>query len=159
MPYRAYRPQARTAGLVQRELDGEVLVYDRERDTAICLNDVAAGVWRRCDGATTPEIIAQLLDRENGLRVDERAVWQALEQLAKAHLLETVVEFPPEIVHEKQRREFLRAVGAGAAMALPIILSIVVPTPAQAATCLASGQVCAISAQCCSGLCSVGFCV
>lgn len=110
MPHRAYRPQARTIGLIQRELDGEVLVYDRERDAAICLNDIAAKVWRQCDGATTPATIAQIFDEQKDVRVDERAVWQALDQLSKAHLLETVVEFPQEIIHAKRRREFLRAV-------------------------------------------------
>jgi hypothetical protein len=111
MPHREYRPQARTVGLIQRELDGEMLVYDRERDAAICLNDVAAKVWRHCDGATSPQTIAQMLDQENGLQVDERAVWQALDQLSKVHLLETVVAFPPEIIHAKKRREFLRGAG------------------------------------------------
>ena len=61
-----------------REIDGETLVYDRSRHAASCLNELAARVWRECDGETSVAEIAAALGE------DERAVWLALHQLTKA---------------------------------------------------------------------------
>ena len=74
-------PKAKTERLIVREIDGETLVYDRGRDTASCLNEFAARVWRECDGETSVAAIAAALGE------DERAVWLALHQLTKAQLL------------------------------------------------------------------------
>ena len=46
-------PQARTSGLIVKEVDGEILIYDRETNKAHCLNQTAAKVWEHCDGKTT----------------------------------------------------------------------------------------------------------
>ncbi|MEP6495517.1 MAG: PqqD family protein [bacterium] len=153
MTHSVSRPLARSEGLILRELDGETLVYDRERSEATCLNEVVAKVWRRCDGATTAEGIAETIDEEHGIRVDERSVWLALELLSNAHLLSAPVELPSEIVHARTRRQFLQRVGTTAAIAVPVLLSITVPTPAQAASCGAIGAFCETNVHCCSGLC------
>ena len=47
-------PRARRDGLVIRELNGELLVYDLERHRAHCLNPTAALVFKQCDGRTSP---------------------------------------------------------------------------------------------------------
>lgn len=49
----------RREGVVERELPGELILYDPERDHAILLNQVAAAVWDLCDGILAPEQIAE----------------------------------------------------------------------------------------------------
>lgn len=139
-------PKAKTERLIVREMDGETLIYDCTRDTAICLNDFAAKVWRRCNGETTVAEIAEALDQ------DERAVWLALHELVKSQLLAESIPLPPAMTNAKSRRELAGALGMGAAAA--IVASITVPTPAQAASCAPNGSACASNASCCSGVCN-----
>src|SRR3954471_10513299 len=80
-------PAAREEGLIIQEMAEEVLVYDRERYKAHCLNKTAALVWRHCDGKTTVAQIAGLLEHELKAPVDEEIVWLAMGQLQKARLL------------------------------------------------------------------------
>ena len=148
-----YYPVARKEGLVLRDLIGEVLVYDRDRDKAHCLNLSAAAVWKHCDGQSTPAQIAVLLQDEFGTALDEKFVWVALQQLGRDHLLERVMEWPKTIPH-LSRREAVRRIGLGAAIALPVVISIAVPSPTQAASCRPSGSVCNTSSQCCSSICA-----
>lgn len=146
-------PRARREGLVIQELPDEVLVYDRERDKAHCLNQTAALVWGYCDGTTTIPTMARHLERDlNTNKVDEKIVWYALDQLSRDHLLEDKV-VPPTLLGGMSRRQVVQALGVAAVIAIPLVTSIVAPTPAQAATCLPSGASCSASAQCCSGLC------
>ena len=157
IPNQADAPRARRDRLIVREMHDEVLVYDSERDAAICLNHFAAKVWRSCDGAATPQAIAEHLSLAEGIVIDERSIWLALDQLSKQHLLDDDVELPAELQNEHSRRDFLRALGTGAAFTLPVVVGIVVPTPAQAASCLATGMVCSSNFQCCSNLCVIGL--
>ncbi len=150
-------PLARIEGLVIQELPDEVLVYDRQRDKAHCLNQTAALVWKYCDGKTTVTSIAKRLERELKTGVDEKIVWYALDQLNKDHLL--VEDFaPPALLAGMSRRQMVRVLGVAAVVAVPLVTSIVAPTPAQAATCLPTGAACTSSAQCCSGLCTASVC-
>src|SRR2546426_3632515 len=97
-------PRARTEGLVIRELPDEVLIYDRDRDKAHCLNQTAALVWKYCDGKTTVPTIARRLERDLETKaVDEKIVWYALSQLSKDHLLEDSV-VPPSMLAGMTRR-------------------------------------------------------
>jgi hypothetical protein len=147
MTERAF-PRARVDCL-SREFDEEVLIYDPQRHAGHCLNSTAAAVWKLCDGNNSPSQIASSLSRQLSARVDPPVVELALEQLAGAHLL---VE-PEVLVKAPSRRVALRRIGIAAAVALPLIASIVAPTPAHAATCLHGGMPCVSGAQCCSGLC------
>jgi hypothetical protein len=151
------QPLARKEGLVVKEVSGEVLVYDLDRDRAHCLNQTAALVWKYCDGHTSVARIAKSLEKDLHAPVDQKVVWYALLQLEKDHLLEQRI-VPPAIIAGMNRRDMIRVLGLAAVVAVPVVTSIVAPTPAQAATCLSSGAGCATSAQCCSGLCSGGFC-
>ncbi|MEO8435695.1 MAG: PqqD family protein [Pyrinomonadaceae bacterium] len=148
-------PQARRTKLVIQELANEVLVYDLERDQAHCLNQTAAMVWKHCDGASDAASIATRLGSELRTPVDERIVWYALEQLGRDKLLEESIVLPAAMAG-MSRRQMVRTLGLAAVVAVPLITSIVAPTPAQAATCFASGVACTTSAECCSGLCNSG---
>ena len=153
-------PKAKTERLIVREIDGETLVYDRNRDAASCLNEFAARVWRECDGETSVAGIAAALGE------DERAVWLALRQLTKAQLLTEAIAFPPGMSAAKSRREIGGRLGLGVAA---FVTSIVAPMPAQAASnCGTLGKPClalspGLQGTCCPGmdlLCTgvVGFC-
>jgi Coenzyme PQQ synthesis protein D (PqqD) len=149
-------PEARSEGLVVQELAEEVLVYDQDRHKAHCLNQTAAMVWRQCDGKRTVSEIAGKLSRELKGEVGQEVVWVALEQLSRTHLLRGGVEREKEGV---SRREVMRRIGIGAAVALPIVTSIVAPKASQAANCRPSGASCDTSVQCCTGLCNTGTCL
>lgn len=144
-------PVARTENLVIRELDDETLVYDTERDTAHCLNRTAALVWQQCDGKTTALQAARAIRSELELPVDDDFVWLAVKQLKKFHLVEGAKTSP-----SVARRDLVLKY-APLALALPVIMSINAPTPAQAATCGANGALCGPGfPPCCSGLSCFG---
>ena len=150
-------PEARREGLVVQELSGEILVYDRDRNKAHCLNSTAALVWQYCDGKTPVSQIARAIEEEISKPVDEDLVWLGIQQLSKTNLLVERAALPS---HKSglSRREVMKRIGVAAAVALPVVTSIIAPTAAQAANCVTSGQPCTTSAQCCSGLCNGTVC-
>ena len=146
-------PLARREGLVIQELPDEVLVYDRERDKAHCLNQTAALVWGYCDGKTTVPTMARYLERDLKTEaVDEKIVWYALNQLSRDHLLDDGF-VTPAIIGGMTRRQMVHVLGVAAVIAIPLVTSILAPTPAQAATCKPTGTACGGGAECCSGQC------
>jgi hypothetical protein len=136
-------PQARTDNLVIRELDDETLVYDMERDEAYCLNQTAALVWKECDGKSTATQAARALKKELDAPVDADLVWLAVKQLQKFHLVDGARKSPAV-----SRRDLVLKY-APAALVLPVIMSIVAPTPAGLASCVASGQPCSVGISAC----------
>ena len=152
---RQTKPRGRRDGLVVRELPGETLVYDLDRDVAHCLNETASLVWQQCDGNNTPHQIARSVADTLNQPIDDRVIWLALTQLSQHKLLTEQVRSPSDM--SINRREVLRVIGISA-VALPVVASIMAPTPAQAATCLPNGASCSAPAQCCTGLCTGGFC-
>jgi hypothetical protein len=153
-------PAARKNGLVVRKLNAEVLIYDVKRHQAHCLNLNAARIWERCDGIqTVSDLLATLrLDSEVTEHQKEQIVWRTLDQLGKANLLDESIT-KPETVMGMSRRQLMKTAGIAALIGIPIVSTIISPTAAEASTCLASGQGCTISSQCCSGLCSAGACI
>jgi hypothetical protein len=122
------RPLARTTGLVVRQLPDELVVYDKESHQAHCLNRTAAVVFLHADGRRTLKEIAALV----GPGAGRETVQAALDQLAAAGLLEGAPAEPAPT-----RREVRRRGGVGAAVLAPIVASLLVPTPAEAAaTCI-----------------------
>lgn len=141
---------------IVRQLHDECLVLDTETNKAHCLNQTATRIWTLCDGKTSVEDMVNALSEHSAATVDETIVWMALKQLRKARLLSREPSFPDQLPI-LSRREAARKIAVAAALALPIVTSILVPTPAEAASCLANGQPCISNAQCCSGRCSVGL--
>lgn len=127
------KPQTRRSGLLIRELPDELVVYDQEQHRAHCLNRTAALVFRNADGTRS---VAEL-SRLPGANADVVAV--ALDQLAAVGLLEAGTGERDEASPGMSRREVARRVGLAAAVLLPAVVSIVAPTPAEAAaTCVTS---------------------
>src|SRR5712691_10027942 len=116
-------PKARKEKLVIREFADELLVYDKERHEAHCLNRTAALVWKQCDGRTSvAEISCRLAEELPGVQVDERIVWYALNQFKRDHLLEEKVEVPAGMLMNGglNRRQVMRALGL-TIVALPVV--------------------------------------
>ncbi len=129
---RGARPKARRRGLLVRDLGGEVVVYELESHRGHCLNRTAALVWRACDGRKSVAGIAAHVAREAGVPVDEDLVRYALRRLRDARLLDPAT---PEAA-TPTRRELARHIGQLAL--LPVVVSLVAPKPAEAATCAAT---------------------
>ena len=142
-------PRPRTEELVIHELPDEILIYDKLTDQAHCLSCTAALVWRACNGQLAPDEIARKLTTQLGAVVSEDLVLLALTELEKINLLErddaTRVSFGGV-----SRRQLVRTLGLAATVALPVVTTIMAPTPAQAATCTAPGQPCNPVKLCCT---------
>lgn len=157
----AFLPKARSEGIIIKEIDGELLIYDRARDQAHCLNETAAAVWNLCDGRTNvSEISGQwAVSSEQNSESSERVVWLALDQLRRSHLLEETKAktfWPPPIseITNMSRREAVRRIGLGAAIAMPLVIAMTAPTPAEAAaSCKHHCDACSSPIECC-GTCS-----
>ena len=124
MSQRSALPTARTTGLVVKTVADKVLVYDLETHRAHSVNRVAAAVWRQCDGTRTAATIAAALQRDG---VTEDAVRYALGKLGQARLLDGSMP-----TAGLTRREVMRRLGTAAAVALPMVTTIIAPTAAQA---------------------------
>ena len=124
----------------------ETLVYHKENHRAHCLNRTAAEVWKLCDGKKTVAEITKTLAQESKSPVEEELVWLTLRRLSKAGLL---VKQKRQEQILGSRRAVMRKIGM-AAMALPIVTSILVPTAQAAVSCSVTGEPCN-PRPCCPG--------
>lgn len=145
----APRPTRRTGGLVVKTMGPELLVYDLEQHRAHSLNPVATAVWRAVDGTREVPAVATAVAADVGERVSEDVVRYAIQLLGRARLLTAPVE-----ATELTRRDLIRRLGTAAAVALPLVTTLVAPTASQAQSCMGDFQSgCTSGAQCCSGCC------
>jgi hypothetical protein len=129
------KPQSRRNGLLIRDLPDELLVYDQEQHRAHCLNRTAALVFHHADGTRTVDDLARVLDPNPADPDAVSAVKLAVAQLAEAGLLDAE-PLAVEPAASLTRRDVARRIGIAAAILLPAVVSIVAPTPAEAAaTC------------------------
>jgi hypothetical protein len=151
-------PLKRRDELIVRQVADETLVYDERNDRAHCLNRVAAVVWEQCDGRTSPEEIADFLNGHLGIPSDIDVVRLAIRKLDRSGLLDSGVD--RQEMKGVSRRELTRRLGlaAGAAVVLPLVISIIAPTPLMAASCVPRNGICGESqgggqgTPCCAGL-------
>ena len=126
-------PHARTKDLVVRELGDETLIYDLANDRAHCLNETAAFIWKSCDGKTTASKTARDMERALKVPADTGVVGLALQELERIDLLEN---YRKPVDGKLVSRRALMLKYAPAALALPVVMSISAPTPAQTASCV-----------------------
>lgn len=143
------RPVARTEGLIVEEVDGDVVLYDTERNKAHALNPLAARIWKHCDGERTVTDLTDLLAADT----PNDAVVNCLSQLERLHLLDagSLGNVEGRVL---SRRHLLRKVAIGAAAAavvLPMVTSIVAPSAQAAASCQGVNADCTTK-PCCPGL-------
>ena len=147
-------------GLLRHRLDEQVLVYDPRDDKVHLLDPTTACVLDLLEeGGWTAERVAGEVARRLDVDPSEELLTLSLDELRKADLLDrSTGSIAP--VTDFRRREMLRKLGlAGAAALLIPAITTLTATPAMAATCLANGQPCTVSGQCCSQKCSVGVCI
>jgi len=148
-------PQARHDRLVVQKLGDETIIYDEQRNHIHRLNQTAALVWRHCDGRRTAGDLALVVQGELGSPVTEEMIWLALDRLEKEHLLQDRLVRPEEAL-QITRRQMLRkaALVGGATLLLPVVQSMVAPTPAMALSlgCATRGQTTQPGRPCCAGL-------
>jgi Coenzyme PQQ synthesis protein D (PqqD) len=149
-------PRARSSGLVVRELEDEVLIFDVDRDKAHCLNRTAGLVWKQCDGRTSVEEIRQVLEEELETPVNAEIIWRALSDLDRDHLLDEEVSQPAAMAR-MSRRELMKR--AGITVAIPVIASLAIPSVALATGSPGScGTTCGgLNSACTHGTC-MGSC-
>jgi hypothetical protein len=160
-----FLPEARQEGIIRKEVDGELLVYDLEKNTAHCLNPTAALVWKLCDGQTSISELALSLGKRLGTPLDESVIQLALKQLSADHLLVESYAAPP-IQAGVSRRALVRRLGLAAAL-LPLITTITAPIASAAGsgctgTCVPGGVNnggCALGCTCQATGPSTGICV
>ena len=158
-------PLARQEQLVVQEVADETIIYDEQRDHVHRLNRTAALVWRYCDGSHTVAALAQAVSRELSAApgvsapVTEDVIWLALDRLDKEKLLQGTL-IRPEGVGQISRRDVLRkaALIGGLSVLIPVVQSVVAPTPAMAMSigCAKRGQQFSDTRPCCPGLRPVG---
>jgi hypothetical protein len=129
-------------------LQNEVLVYDQETNKAHCLNSTAAEVFHLCDGKRNVNEIIRALEQKS---IAPSLVKAALAKLSKSGLL--INPIPSVERLDVTRRALVKKMSTAAAIALPVVASILVPKAEAQASCLANFQLCLNGEQCCSGNC------
>jgi len=106
-------------------LHGELCVYEWTTKRVHALNPAAARVWEMCDGVTTVDEMTAAVQRDLHVSGAASIVQHALAQFDRAGLLEpgTLHIIAPLV----SRRALLRRIGVAAA--IPVVTSIVAPTP------------------------------
>jgi hypothetical protein len=121
--------KARTQNMIVEEFGDECVVYDVTRKKAHCLNGSVKWIWEQCDGSKTAEDISKAFEMRFGASEASILVSGGLSQLEAANLLSNdgnlEVGCPPV---QMTRRDAV----AAASFLVPLITSIVVPTPAAA---------------------------
>jgi len=114
------------------ELTGEVVVYDKTNHQSHCLNKTMALIWQSSDGRHTVEEIVTIVEEELNVGTDVYTVVKALKDLDRASLLEP--GFGIQEPDQPSRRTMARrlALASVTSAILPIISTIVAPTPAAA---------------------------
>ena len=127
------KPQIRHE-LIVKKLAGELLVYDELSTKAFCLNETAAAVWALCDGKTTITEMALRAPSTLGAAIDEDLVALAISRFREDGLLDPG-SVEQSAIADVSRGDLLARVsraGLAAAIALPLVVSIVAPTAAKA---------------------------
>ena len=138
-----FTPRARAAGLIVREIAGELLVYDRDRNKAHSLNQTAALIWKHCDGQTTvAHLRSRLQEQMPEVAINDEVIWHALDQFSRDHLLDEKATRSPG-VRRLSRRELIQRIGLAASV--PLVVSIVAPSVFGAASC---AQACSLPIDC-----------
>lgn len=150
----SFKPEARTGSIVTQEVSGELLVYDLESNKAHCLNSTAGFVWKTCDGTKTAAEIREDFERATGEVLPADILSLAIEQLYSVNLLVAGDDLP---VTGISRRKLLKKAGFAAAVALPLVSSLAIPSTVFAsASGLPSGSPCTSPIECSSGVCVPG---
>jgi Coenzyme PQQ synthesis protein D (PqqD) len=136
-------PRKRTTVATAAGGDG-LHLFDHQQQQAYALNTTSALVWQHCDGQTTPEQLMELLRQSFNVSAAqaEQLTWLALDELAKANLLEAEVARPRPLSSKLTRRQMLTTFAtAGAALAVvPMVALVTAQARAQALPATPNGE-------------------
>ncbi len=149
-----YIVRVRTEELLVEEVGTDLVIYDLKTDHAHLLNESTAMVWQLADGNRTVADITPLICARLGVEPNDAVVWEALNQLAGAGLADEVADAPSDGM---SRRKLLRNIGL-AAVAAPVVVSILAPTAAMAASGTMNGASCTNACNCASRNCQSNVC-
>ena len=123
-------PRSIQSRVSSQRVGAETLVYDESRHQAFCLNQSSSVIWRLANGERTLAEIRAAASLELETLVSEEFVLFALDELRRDGLVEPLMTAKdrPTI----SRRILLQRLGAGSALLLPAVASIIAPTAAQA---------------------------
>lgn len=135
------KPIARRTNIFSENLPNEMVLYNKQTQQVHCLNRSAAFVWENADGTRSIDELALLFERELNVPAGRDLVLVALDQLAKADLLERKTEVAGEEVTSRRAvAKRLAMAGMSAAM-LPVIASMTAPSASAATTTPSTAQV------------------
>ena len=131
----------------------ELILYDRRTDELHCLSPAVAAIFEACDGTRSPGELSRLLPGDNGEPERGAIAAAALAELQDKKLVSSAQDQVGG-TRALSRRELLEALG----IAVPFILTVLAPAPAQAASCFGSGHPCQVGHKECCGTCVNGRC-
>jgi hypothetical protein len=121
----------RQDGRIIKRVDDELVIYDQDTHKVFHLNKAAAIVWEHCEDAASLDELSHTLASHSGLPASEDLTGLALQELRDAELIEG--SFASAAGREVARREVMMRM-AGMALALPLVVSLLAPTPSMAAS-------------------------
>lgn len=118
-------PMARTADLIEQEINKELLVYDLQSNKAYALNETSKNVFKVCDGKTSFD------DLKRQYNYTDDLIYLALDELKKNNLVNGDYTSPFAGIN---RRTVIRKVGLASMIVLPVIASLSAPMASMAAS-------------------------
>ena len=135
------KPMSRQDDIVVQETNGEILIYDLRANKAFCLNETSALIWKACDGTRNVSDLSKHVSQQMKADANDDMVWFALEQLKKEKLLAVTPKADGRF-DGMSRREVVRKIGLGTAIALPVIAGLIAPTAVHANSACVAGGTC-----------------
>lgn len=126
-------PLAKRKGVYVEKVADEVILYEKATHKAHCLNKTAATVWEHADGNHSVDDLASVLEATLKLPKDRDVVLLALRQLEAAGLMKVEVVEDSAKPSRRQIGRKLAMAGVSASL-MPVIASVLAPTPAMASS-------------------------
>jgi hypothetical protein len=124
-------PVVRKDQLICEDVSEECVIYDSRQKRAHHLNSTLTWIWRRCDGNTSIDSLAADCERQFNITNGFHVVLTGLEQLDARDLLEHPIDITGVMAAETTAVS-RRAVVATGSVLMPLVVSILAPTPAAA---------------------------
>jgi hypothetical protein len=122
-------PPIRTTDIVVQSAGKELLVYDLQSHQAYQLNETSRIVYQACADGQSFE------DLRRKYKSDD-LIYLALDKLCSLNLIGS--DYQPKLA-SLPRRELIKKIGLASAVALPLVVSVVVPQAIHAQSCVNSG--------------------
>ena len=112
-------------GLLRHRLDNELLVYDTKEEQVHLLNPTTFAVVEMLEEGVDSATMASRLGAQNNTDAGAEILALALDELAKAKLLEAKAGSHSSIIPDGNRRQMIqRAVTLGATLLVPAIVTL-----------------------------------